>query len=240
MIDLNLLNEYIISQGLSLSDDQLGKFSSFYEMLIEKNKVMNLTSITEPEEVVTKHFIDSLSVVSVLKDISSKEYSIIDVGTGGGFPGIPLKIAFPQLRITLFDSLQKRILFLQDVISELGLKSIDAIHGRAEDYGRDPSYRESYDLCVSRAVANLSTLSEYCLPFVKIGGTFISYKTDSVDEELSSAGSAIDKLGGGNCRVEKYELYSTGAMRSLLLIDKKKTTQNKYPRKAPLPKKSPL
>ena len=240
MIDLGLLNEYIISQELSLSEEQLRKFSLFYDLLIEKNKVMNLTSITDPDEVVTKHFIDSLSVVSVFKDISSKEYSIIDVGTGGGFPGIPLKIAFPQLTITLFDSLQKRITFLQDVISELGLTKIDAIHGRAEDYGRDPLHRENYDLCVSRAVANLSTLSEYCLPFVKLGGTFISYKTDSVDEELSVAGSAIEKLGGGNCRVEKYELYSTDAMRSLLLIDKIKTTPNKYPRKAPLPKKSPL
>ncbi|MCR5097600.1 MAG: 16S rRNA (guanine(527)-N(7))-methyltransferase RsmG [Lachnospiraceae bacterium] len=240
MIDLSLLQKYMEEHGVSLSPDQFQKFSSFYDLLIEKNKVMNLTAITEPEEVVTKHFIDSLSVISVFEDISSAEYRLIDVGTGGGFPGIPLKIAFPNLHITLFDSLQKRILFLQDVILELGLSDIDAIHGRAEDFGRDESYREKYDLCVSRAVANLSTLSEYCLPFVKSGGTFISYKTDSVDEELSAASGAITILGGGNPRIQKYELYSTDAMRSLLIIDKVKSTPKKYPRKAPLPKKSPL
>ncbi len=240
MIELSLLQKYMEEHGIALSSDQLQKFASFYDLLIEKNKVMNLTAITEPDEVVTKHFIDSLSVISFFEDISSGEYMVIDVGTGGGFPGIPLKIAFPNLHITLFDSLQKRILFLQDVISQLGLSDIDAIHGRAEDFGRDESYREKYDLCVSRAVANLSTLSEYCLPFVKSGGTFISYKTDSVDEELSAATEAIRVLGGGNPRIEKYELYSTDAIRSLLIIDKVKPTPKKYPRKAPLPKKSPL
>ena len=240
MIDLSLLKKYMDEYGIELSSDRLDMFSRFYDLLIEKNKVMNLTAITDSDEVVTKHFIDSLSIVSVMDDISSHEYRIIDVGTGGGFPGIPLKIAFPNLRITLFDSLQKRILFLQDVISDLGLLDIDAVHGRAEDFGRDESFREKYDICVSRAVANLSTLSEYCLPFVKCGGTFISYKTDSVEDELSDAADAIRLLGGGNPHIVKYELYSTDAMRSLLVIDKVKSTSNKYPRKAPLPKKSPL
>lgn len=240
MIDLLLLEKYLSENGIELSSAQVDRFARFYDLMIEKNKVMNLTAITEANEVVTKHFIDSLSVVSILDDISSRDYSIIDVGTGGGFPGIPLKIAFPNLKITLFDSLQKRILFLQDVINDLGLIDIDAVHGRAEDFGRDDSYREKYDICVSRAVANLSTLSEYCLPFVKCGGTFISYKTDSVDDELSQATDAIRLLGGGNPHIVKYELYSTDAMRSLLIIDKIKSTSKKYPRKAPLPKKSPL
>ena len=240
MIRLDLLNEYIISQDLTIPSERLEMFSRFYELLIEKNSVMNLTSITDPDEVVTKHFIDSLSLISVVDDISTASYKIIDVGTGGGFPGIPLKIAFPNLDITLFDSLNKRIVFLQEVINELGLDNIDAIHGRAEDYGKDPVFREKYDICVSRAVANLSTLSEYCLPFVKVGGKFISYKTDSVDEELSDATGAIETLGGGKCMIEKYRLYSTDAMRSLLLVTKEKNTPNKYPRKAPLPRKSPL
>ena len=240
MIDLSLMEEYMDEQGIALSGNQLDAFSSFYDLIIEKNKVMNLTAITEAKEVVTKHFIDSLSIIQVISDINSFEYHLIDVGTGGGFPGIPLKIAFPKLKITLFDSLQKRIFFLQEVIDSLGLTGIDAIHGRAEDFGRDPSYREKYDLCVSRAVANLSTLSEYCLPFVKCGGKFISYKTDSIDEELSAASGAIRLLGGGDPDIIKYDLYSTDAIRSLLVIDKVDPTPKKYPRKAPLPKKSPL
>ena len=240
MIDLSLLEKYMDEQGMSLSQNQLDGFSLFYDLLIEKNKVMNLTAITDAKEVVTKHFIDSLSIIQVIPDISSAGYHLIDIGTGGGFPGIPLKIAFPNLRITLFDSLQKRIIFLKDVIDSLELSEIDAIHGRAEDFGRDASYREKYDLCVSRAVANLSTLSEYCLPFVKCGGKFISYKTDSIDEELSAASGAIKLLGGGDPDIIKYDLYSTDAIRSLLVIDKVDPTPKKYPRKASLPKKSPL
>ena len=164
------------SIGVCLSDHQMKQFFQYYRMLIETNKVMNLTAITELSDVVSKHFLDSLSLVKVVKDLSQKEYSIIDVGTGAGFPGIPLKIAYPNLKIALLDSLNKRVKFLQSVIDELGLDNIEGMHGRAEDYGLNTKYREKYDLCVSRAVANLSTLSEYCLPFVKVGGSFISYK----------------------------------------------------------------
>ncbi len=240
MIDLTLLKEYMDTFEITLSDEQLSWFCDYYEMLIEKNKVMNLTSITDPEDFVTKHLIDSLSLISVVDDIAVKDYRIIDVGTGAGFPGIPLKIAFPNLKITLFDSLNKRIIFLQEVIDSLGLEDISAIHGRAEEFGKNADYREKYDICVSRAVANLSTLSEYCLPFVSVGGRFISYKTDSIDEELADAKKAISLLGGEKCNVNKYELYSTDAIRSLLIVNKEKPSPNKYPRKAPLPSKSPL
>ena len=165
-----------------LSKRQKEQFDKFYNILIEWNRVMNLTAITEYDEVVKKHFIDSLSVKNV---INLKEVrSVIDVGTGAGFPGIPLKIAFPHLKVTLLDSLNKRVKFLNEVIFELDLKNIETVHGRAEDVARNEKYREQYDICVSRAVANLATLSEYCLPYVKIGGNFISYKSDNIEEEI--------------------------------------------------------
>ena len=160
--------------SIILENSQINQFYQYYELLDEWNKVMNLTAITDQNEVITKHFVDSLALVNAMGEISTKEYKIIDIGTGAGFPGIPLKIAFPQLKITLMDSLNKRIKFLNEVIEQLGLKEITAVHSRAEDLGRDKDYREKYDLSVSRAVANLSTLSEYCMPFVKPGGFFIS------------------------------------------------------------------
>ena len=222
--------------GISISEEQLEQFISYYEMLIVKNKVMNLTAITDFDEVIEKHFIDSLNLFR-FTDLKADK-TIIDMGTGAGFPGIPLKIAFPNLKITLADSLNKRILFLNDVISELGLTDIDTVHGRAEDLAKDKIYRENYDICVSRAVANLSTLSEYCLPFVKIGGQFISYKSGDCDEEITNAKSAIFLLGGRLNQIQKFEMNDNS--RSFVIIDKVNGTSKQYPRKAGLPSKKPL
>ena len=224
--------------SVELTDKQVSQFIKFYEMLVEWNKVMNLTGITEYDEVVMKHFVDSLSIVKVngLDNVKS----IIDVGTGAGFPGIPLKIAFPEVKITLLDSLNKRINFLNAVIEELGLEDIETIHGRAEDFAKKIDYREQYDMCVSRAVANLSTLSEYCLPYVKVGGSFIPYKSGEIDEELNNSKKAVQILGGQIEGVVKFQLPDTDIGRSFVKIKKNKNTAKKYPRKAGLPAKEPL
>lgn len=222
--------------SIPLSKHQLEQFRIYYEMLVEKNKVMNLTGITEWDEVLEKHFLDSISLIRAI-DLNQK-LTVMDMGTGAGFPGIPLKIAFPNLKVTLADSLNKRVLFLQEVIDALKLEDIEAIHGRAEDLARDKKYREQYDLSVSRAVANLSTLSEYCLPFVKIGGQFISYKSGEVEEEVASSKSAIFLLGGKIKDIVMFELGESG--RSFIVIDKVKGTPMTYPRKAGTPSKKPL
>lgn len=224
--------------GISLSEEQINQFLKYYEMLVEKNKVMNLTAITEFEEVVVKHFLDSISI-SKYYDMEKVE-TLIDVGTGAGFPGIPLKIAYPNLKITLLDSLNKRIKFLAEVCEELGLQNVELIHGRAEDYGINANYREKYNICVSRAVANLSTLSEYCLPFVKVGGYFISYKSGNVEEEILSSKNALRILGADLEKVETFMLPDTDIRRSFVFIKKTKNMAKKYPRKAGLPSKEPL
>lgn len=224
--------------GITLNDRQKQQFDKFYELLVEWNKVMNLTGITEYEEVNEKHFIDSLSIVKAI-DVNKIE-TVIDIGTGAGFPGIPLKIAFPHLKVVLLDSLNKRINFLNTVISELGLQDIKTIHGRAEDYAKQSEYREQFDLCVSRAVANLSTLSEYCLPYVKVGGVFIPYKSGEIDDEVQRAGKAIGILGGKINEVIKFQLPETEVNRSFVKVYKTQNTGKKYPRKAGLPSKEPL
>ena len=224
--------------GYHLLDQQMNQFNDFYEMLVEKNKVMNLTAITEYDEVVLKHFIDSIVIYKRISEDNVE--SIMDVGTGAGFPGIPLKILFPEIRLTLLDSLNKRILFLNEVIHNLGLENIECIHGRAEDIGHLPEYREQYDLTVSRAVANLSSLSEYCIPFVRVGGKFISYKSGNIDDELNDAKTAIRLLGSGIEDVEKYTLPDSDMQRSIVVIRKEKKLSNKYPRKAGMPAKQPL
>ena len=223
---------------ISLSEKQLQQFLSYYEMLIEKNKVMNLTAITEKEEVIDKHFIDSISFNKAM-DVT-RSLKILDLGTGAGFPGIPLKIAYPNLEITLLDSLNKRIKFLDEVIEALGLEGISTIHGRAEDYAKQASYREQFDICVSRAVANLATLSEYCLPYVKEGGCFISYKSGSVEEELEQSKKAIFELGGKVKEVIAFTLPETDIERTFVVIEKVRKTPKKYPRKAGLPSKEPI
>lgn len=224
--------------GITLNELQIEQFLKYYEMLIEKNKVMNLTTITEYNEVISKHFVDSLSLVKVF-DIN-RDIKILDMGTGAGFPGIPLKIAFPEVNVVLLDSLNKRVSFLDEVIIELGLKDVIALHGRAEDFGKKDGYRESFDLCVSRAVAKLSTLAEYCMPYVKVKGHFISYKAGNIQSELEDSKKAIGILGGNLEQVESFQLPGTDIERTLIKINKVRMTPKLYPRNAGKPSKEPI
>ncbi len=229
--------------NIEISDDQINCFEKYYELLIEKNKVMNLTAITDKEDVIVKHFIDSIALIPYLLDKGiniNNKLKIIDIGTGAGFPGLPLKIMMPDVKFTLLDSLNKRVSFLNEVIDELKLKDIEALHGRAEDYASDNKYREKYDICVSRAVANLSTLSEYCIPFVKEDGFFISYKAGESEEEINNSKNAIKILGGKINKVEEFVLPGTDASRVFVFIRKQELTDKKYPRKAGVPAKKPL
>lgn len=233
-----LLKEAASSIGIELNDVQTAQFIKYYEILVEWNSFMNLTGITEYEEVIQKHFVDSLALCNAI-DLHNVE-RVIDIGTGAGFPGIPLKIAFPHLKITLLDSLQKRIKFLNEVVMQLGLEDVETIHGRAEDFAKPSMKRESYDLCVSRAVANLASLSEYCLPYVKIGGYFIPYKSGKVDEELEESKKAVFLLGGKIEEEVKFMLPDSDISRSLIKIRKASATPKKYPRKSGLATKEPI
>lgn len=224
--------------GVTLTDKQIEQFEKYYELLVEWNKVMNLTGITEFDEVMQKHFVDSVAAAKYAE--MEKVNSLIDVGTGAGFPGIPLKIVYPHIKVTLLDSLNKRIKFLEEVVDNLGLTGIETVHGRAEDAAKKAEYREQFDLSVSRAVANLASLTEYCLPFVKVGGKFVSYKSVSVDEEITQSKKAVYVLGGEIGKVEKFNLPESDMERSLVIIEKKRSTPKKYPRKAGMPTKEPL
>lgn len=235
----NYLTEGSKILDLEISSQKAEKLFRFYELLIEKNKVMNLTSITDLEEVTYKHFIDSISLIKKVDNLKIENYKIADLGTGAGFPGVPLAIVFPNLNLTLIDSLNKRINFIKDVCMDLKIKNIVAIHTRAEDIAKDVDCREKFDICVSRAVANLSSLSEYCLPLVKLGGSFISYKSKGADIEILEAGRAIKILGGEIAKSEAFKLEKYGE-RILVEIKKINTTPKKYPRKAGLPAKEPI
>ncbi len=235
--DYSYLVDTLSTWNFTLSDKQIQQLDLFYELLVEKNKVMNLTAITEFDEVIVKHFADSLSICSVLPSDIEK---ICDLGTGAGFPGIPMAIAYPDLKFTLIDSLNKRIKFLQEVVDALGLTNVTLIHARAEEAGRNKLYREQFDLVVSRAVANISTLSEYCLPLVKVNGYFISYKSGDITEEINASGSAIKKLGGSMNKPVYFKLPNTDINRSFIIINKEKNTPKAYPRKAGTPSKEPL
>ncbi|MFQ9510405.1 MAG: 16S rRNA (guanine(527)-N(7))-methyltransferase RsmG [Lachnospiraceae bacterium] len=232
------LYECFHSIGINLTEVQQDQFITFYDMLIEKNKVMNLTAITEFEDVVVKHFMDSVMIPE--EWLREENISLIDVGTGAGFPGIPLKIVYPNLEIVLLDSLNKRINFLEEVIEELELTNIKTIHARAEDGGKRLELREKFDISVSRAVANLATLAEYCVPFLKIGGRFISYKSADIDKEVKAASKAFPILGGELEMCHLFEIPNTDISRSFVSIKKVKSTPKKYPRKAGLPGKEPL
>ncbi len=230
--------------GVEISDKQLQQFNTYYELLVKWNEVMNLTAITDFEDVCKLHFVDSISACQFF-DFSSDDYSLIDIGTGAGFPGIPLKIVFPNLRITLFDSLNKRLNFLNEVIDKLDLNdqgSIVTLHGRAEDFAstKKDSLRETFDIAVSRAVANMSTLCEYCLPYVKVGGNFIAFKSEKASEELGKAKGAIHLLGGKLSSSNEFILPDSDYSRTICIVNKVEPTSKKYPRKAGVPSKSPL
>ena len=235
--DYSYLKNTINDWNLTLDDNQINQLDLFYEMLVEKNKVMNLTAITEFDEVIVKHFADSLSIGKVMP---SNINTVCDLGTGAGFPGIPMAIAYPSIQFTLIDSLNKRIKFLQEVVDALGLKNVTLIHAIAEEAGRNKLYREQIDLVVSRAVDNISTLSEYCLPLVKLNGSFISFKSGEVDEEIKLSGNAISKLGGSMKAPVYFSLPNTDINRSFIIINKTKATPKTYPRKAGTPSKEPL
>ena len=236
--NLNIFYRGLEKLKISLSEEQVQKFLQFYEMMVEKNKVMNLTAVTRFDDVVVKHFLDSLCLNQII-DLSEVR-NLIDLGSGAGFPGIPLKIAYPDISMLLMDSLNKRIGFIGDVIQNLKLKEIEAVHGRAEEMGKNRKYREKYDLCVSRAVANLSVLCEYCIPFVENGGCFIAYKGPDVEEELKNSEKAIHILGGEIEEVKNYQLPETDMGRTLIRIRKIKNTPKEYPRKSGTPLREPL
>lgn len=232
-----LLYNTALETGIHLTGMQLEQFQVYYDLLIETNKVMNLTSITEERDVVLKHFIDSLAINNYI-DISSGR--VIDVGTGAGFPGIPLAIIYSDTKFTLMDSLNKRINFLNNVLEACKLNNIETVHSRAEDLGHNSVYREKYDYCISRAVAAMPVLLEYCIPFLKIGGKFISYKSEKAEEEIELSGNAQKKLGCKFDTLYSFNLPGTDILRKFVVFQKIKITNNTYPRQAGKPKRNSL
>ncbi|UAL47449.1 16S rRNA (guanine(527)-N(7))-methyltransferase RsmG [Sutcliffiella horikoshii] len=231
---ISLLEE----KGISLSSQQLSQFDTYYKLLVEWNEKMNLTAITDEEEVYLKHFYDSITA-SFYVDLN-QELSLCDVGAGAGFPSIPLKICFPNLKVTIVDSLNKRITFLQNLANELDLKNVHFVHDRAETFGKNADYREKFDLVTARAVARLSVLSELCLPLVKEGGMFVPMKAAAASEELEKGKKALQILGGKLEKVHSFSLPLEESERNILIIKKIKSTPKKYPRKPGTPNKQPL
>lgn len=230
--------ELLSKENIVLSAQQLDQFEQYYKTLVEWNEKMNLTGITERDQVYLKHFYDSLSVAFNFD--MSKVKSLADIGSGAGFPSIPLKIAFPHLQVTIVDSLNKRILFLKEIVSQLGLTDMDCVHGRAEDVARLPRYRDHFDLVTARAVARLQVLNEFCLPFVKSGGTFIAMKGSEVDEEIKDCSYSLVELRGKITKVIRMILPIEESLRHFVEIQKTAATPAKYPRKAGIPLKEPL
>ena len=230
------IKEYMNKINIEISDKQIEKFFDYMNLLLEWNEKINLTAITEPEDIILKHFVDCATILKFIKD----EDKIIDIGTGAGFPGIPLKILNEKLDITLMDSLNKRINFLNEIINKLDLKNIVAIHARAEELARNKGYREKFDIATSRAVANLSTLSEYMLPFVKKNGMVISMKGSNIEEEVKNAKKAIKILGGEIEKIDNFNLANTNNIRNIITIKKVVKTPREFPRKAGKPSKEPI
>lgn len=233
-----LLQEAFSAAGFVLSERQTEQFRQYFELLIDWNQRINLTAIEDPVDVVDKHFIDSVLTMKVSGSLAGKR--LIDVGTGAGFPGVPLKIMAPELSLCLFDSLQKRINFLTELCSSLDLSDVEMVHGRAEEFGRNSDYREQYDLATARAVAKLPVLAELCLPFVKVGGVFIALKGPELEQELNESKKALQEMGGKIMRVENIKLGHDQYERNLVVVEKMKPTPKKYPRKAGTPQKSPI
>lgn len=230
------IKEYMNKINIEISDKQIEKFFDYMNLLLEWNEKINLTAITEPEDIILKHFVDCATILKYIND----EDKIIDIGTGAGFPGIPLKILNEKLDITLMDSLNKRINFLNEIINKLDLKNIVAIHARAEELARNKGYREKFDIATSRAVANLSTLSEYMLPFVKKNGMVISMKGSNIEEEVKNAKKAIKILGGEIEKIDNFNLANTNNIRNIITIKKVVKTPKEFPRKAGKPSKEPI
>ncbi len=232
------LKKFAAEIKIELDTEQLEKFEIFYKMVVEWNEKINLTAIIEPREFILKHLIDSLTIFDEEKFSGVKK--IIDIGTGAGFPGIPIKIFQPNLEIFLLDSLKKRIEFLKKVVAELNLKNVECLHGRAEDFAREKIFREQFDLSTSRAVARLNILAEYCLPFVKIGGKFLAMKSKQFREEISEAKNAVKILGGGEINFSEKKLPTLPDIRAIISTEKIKSTPKKFPRSAGTPTKKPL